>query len=90
MAELMSRVGLGDGLGALGQGVAGKHDGQRGIVPAVQAQPQFVRQAPVEEQQYWRWHALGLARLIEAGQVAGVGVVEGDGVDRHGAHFWWR
>ena len=83
LPELMPRVGLGDGLRTLGQRVAGKHRRQRRRVLAVEVQPQFLRQAAVEEQQFGGRHGGGLASFIETGQVTGVGVVEGDESVRH-------
>jgi hypothetical protein len=83
LPELVPGVGLGDGLGPLGQGVPRKEVGQRRVILALQAQPQFLRQAPVEEQQHRLSHGRGLPGLVETGQVAGIGVVEGEGNGRH-------
>jgi hypothetical protein len=83
LSELVPGVGLGDGLGPLGQGVPRKEVGQRRVILALQAQPQFLRQAPVEEQQHRLSHGRGLPGLVETGQVAGIGVVEGEGNGRH-------
>lgn len=76
LAELVPGVSLGDGLGALGKRVAGEEPGERRVVLAIQAQPQLLRQTPVEEQQRRRRRALGLTEFVEARQVAGIGVVE--------------
>jgi hypothetical protein len=76
LPELVPGVSLGDGLGALGKRVAGEEFGERCVVLAIQAQLQFLRQTPVEEQQRRRRRALGLTEFVKARQVAGIGVVE--------------
>ena len=84
LTELMPGVGLGDGLRARRELIAGEHRRQRGRVLSVQIQPQFRGQFTVEEQQQRRGHGFRPAVCVEAGQLAGVAVVEGDGVVRHG------
>ena len=87
LPELMSRIGLGNGLRALRQRVAGKHCCQRGIVPP-RFNAQLLRQSMIEEQQHRFAYRRGLARFVEARQLAGIGVVERDGgIGHRWVHF---
>jgi hypothetical protein len=76
LTELMSRVGLRDGLCALGQGVAGKDGCQCARIQSVEIQVQFLGQAAIQEKQFGGWRRRRLAGFVEARQVADARVVE--------------
>jgi hypothetical protein len=77
--ELVPGIGLGDGLRALRQGVAGEQRRAGRAVQRARVDPELLRQRGVEEQQPGLGRGRRLAGHVEAGQLARVAVVEVEG-----------
>jgi len=76
IAELVTGVGLGDGLGAVGEGVAGEEGGVIGVVEGFGVEAEGAGEGVVEEDEAGGADGDEFPALMEEGGELGVGVVE--------------
>ena len=76
VAELVAGVGLGDGLGAVGEGVAGEEGGVVGVVEGFGVEAEGAGEGVVEDDEAWGGDRGEFPALMEEGGELGVGVVE--------------
>jgi hypothetical protein len=76
VAELMAGVGLGDGLGAVGEGVASEEGGVIGVVEGFGVETEGAGEGVIEEDEAGGADGEEFPALMKEGGELGVGVVE--------------
>ncbi len=76
VAELVAGVGLGDGLGAVGERVAGEEGGVIGVVEGFGVETEGAGEGVIEEDEAGGADGDEFPALMEEGRELGVGVVE--------------
>jgi hypothetical protein len=76
VAELVAGVGLGDGLGAVGERVAGEEGGVIGVVKGFGVETEGAGEGVIEEDEAGGADGDEFPALMEEGRELGVGVVE--------------